>query len=61
MSEEKKKPSAQDLFETVEYDPEVDGGDEHLIRDELLEEKERLHDVINRLKQKNRGQRKVRR
>ena len=47
--------------ETVEYDPEVDGGDEHLIRDELLAEKERLKDVITRLKEKNRGNRKVRR
>ncbi len=47
--------------ETMYYDPKVDGGDEHLIRDELLSEKERLKDVITRLKQKNRGDRKVRR
>ncbi|MBD3800317.1 MAG: hypothetical protein IE886_02480 [Campylobacterales bacterium] len=47
--------------EVVEYDPEVDGGEEHLVRDELLAEKERLKDVITRLKEKNRGNRKVRR
>jgi len=47
--------------EIMYYDPKVDGGDEHLIREELLSEKERLKDVITRLKQKNRGDRKVRR
>ena len=47
--------------EVMYYDPKVDGGDEHLIREELLSEKERLKDVITRLKQKNRGDRKVRR
>lgn len=47
--------------ETVEYDPAVDGGDEHKIRDEHLAEKEKLKDVITRLKEKNRGNRKVRR
>lgn len=47
--------------ETVEYDPDVDGSEEHKIRDELLEEKEQLKDVITQLKQKNRGDRKVRR
>jgi hypothetical protein len=47
--------------EIMHYDPKVDGGDEHLIREELLSEKERLKDVITRLKQKNRGDRKVRR
>ncbi|MCK9374192.1 MAG: hypothetical protein M0P91_13500 [Sulfuricurvum sp.] len=44
-----------------EYDPEIDGGDEYLIRDQHLEEKERLKDVITKLKEKNRGDRKVRR
>jgi len=47
--------------ETMYYDPEIDGGDEHMIRDAHLSEKERLKDVITRLKQKNRGDRKVRR
>ena len=47
--------------EVMEYDPEIDGGDEHLIREDLLAEKERLKDVITRLKEKNRGERKVRR
>jgi len=47
--------------EVVEYDAEVDGGEEHLVRDELLAEKERLKDVITKLKEKNRGNRKVRR
>lgn len=61
-----KKPSAAELFkdykpETVTYNPEEDGGDEFLHRDELLKEKEKLKDVITRLKEKNRGDRKVRR
>ncbi len=47
--------------ESVEYDPEVDGSDEHKIRDALMEEKEELKDVITKLKEKNRGTRKVRR
>ena len=67
---EKKKyditPDSEDLFkdwepETVEYDPEIDGSEEHMIRDEMLEEKERLKDVITQLKEKNRGDRKLRR
>lgn len=45
----------------VEYDPEVDGGDEHLVRDEHLAEKERLKDVVSKLKEKQRDSRKVRR
>jgi len=65
MSKENQTPK-DDPFkdyvpEVVEYDPEIDGGDEHLIREDLLAEKERLKDVITRLKQKNRGNRKVRR
>ena len=50
-------------FETeeVEYNPDIDGSDEHKIRDALLEEKEELKDVIILLKEKNRGDRKVRR
>ncbi len=47
--------------EVVEYDPDVDGGDEHMVREDLLAEKERLKDVITKLKEKNRGNRKVRR
>ncbi len=47
--------------EPLEYDPEIDGGDEFLIRDELLEEKERLKDVVTKLKEKQREARKVRR
>lgn len=45
----------------MEYDPDVDGDEEHLIRDQLLEEKERLKDVITKLKEKQRLDRKVRR
>jgi hypothetical protein len=45
----------------LEFDPEVDGDEEHLIRDDLLKEKERIKDVITKLKEKNRGDRKVRR
>jgi hypothetical protein len=63
---EKKKQTAEELFkdwkpEVVEYDPDVDGSEEHLIREELLSEKERLKEVITKLKEKNRGDRKVRR
>ncbi|WP_345970319.1 hypothetical protein WCX72_00760 [Sulfurimonas sp. HSL1-6] len=65
MSKENKRPQNDPYKdyepEVVEYDPDVDGGEEHLIRDELLAEKERLKDVITRLKEKNRGNRKVRR
>ena len=45
----------------MEYDPKVDGGNEHMIRDEHLSEKERLHKVIAELKNKQRGSNKVRR
>ena len=60
------KKTDKDLFkdyvpEIMHYDPEVDGGNEHLIREDLLTEKERLKSVINKLKQKERGDRKVRR
>ncbi|MCJ7766574.1 MAG: hypothetical protein MUP09_11610 [Thiovulaceae bacterium] len=47
--------------EIMHYNPKVDGGEEHMVRDELLSEKERLKDHITRLKEKNRGDRKVRR
>ena len=60
------KKTDKDLFkdyvpEIMHYDPEVDGGDEHLIREDMLSEKERLKGIINKLKQKERGDRKVRR
>jgi len=45
----------------VEYDPQIDGGNEFLIRDQLLQEKERLKDVVTKLKEKQRNDRKVRR
>ncbi|HEX5623531.1 MAG TPA: hypothetical protein VFX57_03715 [Sulfuricurvum sp.] len=45
----------------VEYDPTVDGDQEHLIREDLLQEKERLKNTITKLKEKNRGDRKIRR
>lgn len=45
----------------IEYDPEIDGDEEHLIRDELLKKKEELKDVVTLLKEKQRQHRKVRR
>lgn len=45
----------------VEFDPAIDGGDEHLIRDDHLAEKERLKSVVDKLKEKQRENRKVRR
>jgi len=65
-SDKMAKKSLEELLESyvpevMYYDPEVDGGDEHMIRDAHLSEKERLKDVITRLKAKNRGDRKVRR
>ena len=45
----------------VEYDSDIDGGDEHLVRDEHLAEKERLKSVVEKLKEKQRENRKVRR
>jgi len=59
--EEVEKLLGEVKTEQVEYDPKVDGGDEHKIRDELFKEKEELKDIITRLKEKNRGDRKVRR
>lgn len=47
--------------EPLEYDPEIDGGDEHLIREDLLKKKEELKDVVTKLKEKQREARKVRR
>lgn len=45
----------------IEFDPSVDGDEEHLIRDDLLAHKEQLKNVIDKLKEKQRGDRKVRR
>lgn len=55
----KKDEKKEDLFkdwvpEVVEYNEEVDGGGEHLIRDELLAQKEELIDTIMKMKNKRR-------
>ena len=60
------KKDAKDMFkdyvpEVMHYDPEVDGGSEHLIREDMLSEKERLKALITKRKEANRGDRKVRR
>ncbi len=47
--------------EILEYDPDIDGDDEHLIRDAYLEKKDDLLEKIKKAKEKNRGERKVRR
>ena len=47
--------------EIMKYDPKVDGDETYNIRDEMLSEKDRLKDVITKLKEKNRGDRKIRR
>ena len=47
--------------EIMHYNPEVDGGSEHLIREDMLSEKERLKALITKRKEANRGDRKVRR
>ena len=47
--------------EIMHYDPEVDGGSDHLIREDLLSEKERLKKLITKRKTDNRGDRRVRR
>jgi len=39
---EKDDPFKDYVPEVIEYDPEVDGSDEHKIRDEHLSEKEKL-------------------
>ena len=51
---------SDDLFkdyvaEVVEYDPEVDGSDEHKIRDEHLNTKENLLDKIRKAKAASKG------
>lgn len=47
--------------EIMVYDPNIDGGEEYKIRDEHLAEKERLRDAITKIKEKQRGSKKVRR
>ena len=47
--------------EIMEYDTKIDGGQEHMIRDEHLAQKESLIDVISKMKAKQRGPNKERR
>jgi len=59
-------PSAQELYknyvpEVMIYDPEVDGGSEHLIREDLLSEKDRLKKLIMKRKMAIKGENRVRR
>lgn len=66
IMDSKTAPTLEELLKNydptpLEYDPEVDGDEEHMIRDQLLQKKEELKDVVTRLKEKNRGDRKVRR
>lgn len=61
MSDAKKEKYADYVPKIMVYDPEVDGSDEHLIRDDHLAEKERLMDVISKIKNKQRGPNKTRR
>ena len=61
-----KKPSAQEMFkdytpEVMYYDPEVDGGSDHLIRKDLLSEKDRLKKLIMKRKMDIKGDNRVRR
>ena len=59
--EEIEKKYADYKPEVMQYDPAIDGDENLNIRDEMLDEKERLKDVITQLKNKNRGDRKIRR
>jgi len=61
-----KAKSAKELYkdykaEVVEYDPEIDGSKEHMVRELMLDEKERMKDVLSKLKSKIRGNDKERR
>jgi len=58
---DKKNKYADYVPEIMEYDPKVDGGQEHLIRDDHLAQKESLMDVISKIKAKQRGPNKERR
>jgi len=60
------KLSAREMFkdykpEVMYYDPEVDGGSDHLIREDLLSEKERLKKLIMKRKMAIKGDNRVRR
>jgi hypothetical protein len=60
------KSNAQEMFkeykaEVMYYDPEVDGGSDHLIREDLLSEKERLKKLIMKRKMDIKGDNRVRR
>ncbi len=60
------KKDTKELFkdyvpEIMYYDPEIDGGSDHLIREDLMSEKERLKSMITKRKADNRGDRRVRR
>ncbi len=60
------KKDTKELFkdyvpEIMHYDPEIDGGSDHLIREDLMSEKERLKSLITKRKADNRGDRRVRR
>ena len=60
------KKDTKELFkdyvpEIMHYDPEIDGGSDHLIREDLMSEKERLKSMITKRKADNRGDRRVRR
>jgi len=63
MSEKK---STQELYkdyvpEVMYYDPEVDGGSDHMIREDLLSEKDRLKKLIMKRKMDIKGDNRVRR
>ena len=60
------KRSTQEHFkdyvpEIMYYNPEVDGGSDHLIREDLLSEKERLKKLIMKRKMDIKGDNRVRR
>ncbi|MBU0633078.1 hypothetical protein KKA17_10590 [bacterium] len=53
-NENKEDPFKDWVPEVVEYDEEVDGGGEHLVREELLAKKEELADTIMKMKNQRR-------
>lgn len=56
MSKEDKKDIFADYKpEVVEYDPEIDGSDEHKIRDEHLDHKENALEKIRKAKARAKG------
>jgi hypothetical protein len=61
MSEAKENKYADYVPKIMVYDPQIDGSDEHLIRDDHLAEKARLMEVISKLKKQQRGPDKTRR